>query len=419
MSSAIDRAQFVPRVGVGLLVLFGLSGCPHTRDRSAPCSTETAALDAPAAGPRELLHQVDESIVQLRKSCTALRAALAGPGIARQLARAKLAEETPEIALAELTAIGDPAIAIRRAELFDRIGRPADARGALAPALLVDEDARAQWRLLSIAIAARAGNVSQMTSVLAASPLPERPRLAHRAVADVAESQLAALAQTSSEELVQEAGDRLEQLHGPAAARPAREQAVALASDDADRWDAVARARIASGAIDEALAAWDKAAAIAPAQPRFRVTPIQALVIAGAQPRASARALALAAAARAGTDTELLVTASAGAAAAGNPALAAALAAEARARRPGDGRLAFLLAQRLAEAGDVRAAAAGYAELLVCGAHGRAWHRHEVAARLQALDAALVQEQLARTRACTVEPDDLATYVATLRARNR
>ncbi len=257
MSSAVDRAQFVPRLGVGVLVLLGLSGCPHTREKSAPCSTETAPLDVPAAGPRELLHQVDETVVQLRKSCNALREAVAGPGIARQLARARIEDDRPEIALAELTAIGDPAIALRRAELFDRIGRPADARGALAPALLVDDDARAQWRLLSIAIAARAGNVAAMTSVLADAPLPERPRLAHRAVADVAETQLAALAVTSAEELVQEAGDRLEQLHGPAVALPARERAVELAPDDADRWDALARARIASGAIDAALAAWD------------------------------------------------------------------------------------------------------------------------------------------------------------------
>jgi hypothetical protein len=59
-----------------------------------------------------------------------------------------------------------------------------------------------------------------------------------------------------------------------------------------------------------------------------------------------------------------------------------------------------------------------YAELLACGAHGRAWHRHEVAGRLLQLgDRAIVRAALAAPRPCTtVEPDDLATYVDTLRA---
>ncbi|MGK4302236.1 hypothetical protein, partial [Klebsiella pneumoniae] len=58
---------------------------------------------------------------------------------------------------------------------------------------------------------------------------------------------------------------------------------------------------------------------------------------------------------------------------------------DARALRTGDGRLAFLVAQRLAEAGETRAAAEAYAELLACGAHGKPWHRHEVAGKLLGL----------------------------------
>jgi hypothetical protein len=407
---------------VGLLVLAGLYGCHRSGSDPAPCSTETAVLDTletRAAGPRELLHAVDETVTQLRTTCNALREALTGPGIARQLARARFADDRPEIALAELSAIGHPAVALRRAELLDRLGRPHDARAALAPALLVDDDAQAQWRLLSVASAARSNDTARVASEIAAAPLPDRPRLAHRAVADASEAQLPALAMAADVELVQAAGDRLEQLRGPAAARPARERAVSLDAANADRWDALARARIADGAIDDALAAWDRAAAIAPAQPSFRIAPIQALGIAGAPDRAKTRALALAQAARTRGDVDLLVTASAGAAAAADPALALALARDARARRPADGRLAFLLAQRLAEAGDVAGAAAAYADLLVCGAHGRAWHRHEVAARLQALDAATVRTELARGRACTaVEPTDLDTYLAGLRTRN-
>lgn len=84
----------------------------------------------------------------------------------------------------------------------------------------------------------------------------------------------------------------------------------------------------------------------------------------------------------------------------------------------------FLVAQRLAEAGQVKDAADAYAELLVCGAHHRAWHRHEVAGKLLELatqsDAAhaTVQAAVAARRTCeTVEPDDLTTYTAPLLAR--
>ena len=69
----------------------------------------------------------------------------------------------------------------------------------------------------------------------------------------------------------------------------------------------------------------------------------------------------------------------------------------------------------------MRAAADAYAELLVCGAHGRAWHRHEVAGKLLTLSGtstdarAVVLAAIAEKRACTtVEPDNLTTYVTGL-----
>jgi cytochrome c-type biogenesis protein CcmH/NrfG len=193
-----------------------------------------------------------------------------------------------------------------------------------------------------------------------------------------------------------------------------------LDPDDADRWDALARSRIAAGAIDDALTAWDRASTLAPAQPTFRVAPIRALVIAGDQARARMRAKDLATFARTRGDVELLVAASAGATAAADGKLAIELARDARARRPSDGRLVFLVAQRLAEAGDARAAAEVYVDLLVCGAHGRAWHRHEVAGRLVALgDPTVVTAALDGPRRCAaVDEDDLATYVATLRTKS-
>ncbi|HUS64654.1 MAG TPA: hypothetical protein VMZ28_08945, partial [Kofleriaceae bacterium] len=122
--------------------------------------------------------------------------------------------------------------------------------------------------------------------------------------------------------------------------------------------------------------------------------------------------------ARAAHDADRLAQASAAAAAAGDARAAVTLAREARAARPGDGSLAFLLGERLAGARDVTGAAAVWADLLACGAHGRAWHRHEVSGRLLKLaasgDAAVraITAALRAPRTCaTVEPDDLAPYL--------
>ena len=80
------------------------------------------------------------------------------------------------------------------------------------------------------------------------------------------------------------------------------------------------------------------------------------------------------------------------------------------------------LGERLTAARDPGAARV-FAELLLCGAHGRPWHRHEVSARLAALagEAAsklLVVAALAAQPPCApVEPADLAIYVDALRAQ--
>jgi tetratricopeptide (TPR) repeat protein len=397
-------------------VVVGL-GCRGQPSPPSPCPDLTRELDAPAAGARALAHRVDDAIAAAR-SCPDLDGAARGPGIGRELARARILDAHPEAALAELTSLLHPAVAIRRAELLDRLGRPGDAVGAIAPALLLDADAQLAQTLYAISNAVRSRSPGEAARRIATAALPDRPRLAHRAAADCPEAGLSELAALGPE-LATAVADRIEHDRGPAAARGAREQAVALEPDDADAWDALGRARIAAGATDDALAAWDRASTIAPGQPTFRVAPIRALVIAGNTARARARANDLAADARKRADVELLVTASAGAAAAADGALAIELAREARRNRPGDGRLAFLLGQRLAEGGDARAAADAYAELLTCGAHGRAWHRHEVAGRLLALGAAaIVNAALAAPRACVVvEPEDLATYVDTLRAK--
>ena len=388
------------------------------------CDGVSRALDRLAAAQlsgRLLGGLVDDALAHAR--CDDLEGAITGSSPAHQLARARLADATPDTALAALTARRDPAVRLRRAELLDRLGRSADALHELA-GLPLDPEAATLSRMLEISVAARAGKPADVARLIAAAPLPEQPRLAFRAAADASEQTLAPLALAGTLDLATAAADRLEQLHGPAAALAARERIATLDASVAESWDALGRARIAAGQIDDALAAWDRAIELAPAQPAYRIAPIQALVIAGAADRARSRARALAVTARAGRAVELLVTASAAAAAARDAPLAVQLARDARAQRTGDGRLAFLVAERLAEAGEARASAEAYAELLACGAHGRPWHRHEVAGKLLVLagqsDAAraLVTAALDTPRACTtVDPDDLATYVDGLRAR--
>jgi tetratricopeptide (TPR) repeat protein len=265
----------------------------------------------------------------------------------------------------------------------------------------------------------RAGRYAAVASRIAAADLPDRPRLAFRAASDAPADALAALAAAATEpELATSIADRLEAERGPAAALGARELAAAKGPDRAEHHDALARARLAAGQRDAALAAWDRAAALAPLQPLYRLSPIRALA-AGDREGACARAAALAAAAR--TIEPLLVAASA-AATCGDHPRAVELARAAQALRPGDGRLTFTLGEHLADAGDP-AAAPVLTELLICGAHGRAWHRHEVAARLLAIavdptGVARVRAALDAPRTCPpIDAADLAGYVDALRAK--
>lgn len=370
---------------------------------------------------RLLAGLVDEAISAAR--CDNVRAAIKGSTPAHQLARARVDDGKPALALAALTSTTEPAIRYRRAELLDRLGRGGEALSEL-DGVVLDDEAATLARLLRVSTAAKAMKVDDIARTIEQAPLAEQPRLAHRAVEDAPVDGLAALAQTGTLELALAAADRLEPLQGPAAVLPARARIVQLDPSVAEHWDALGRARIASGQIDEALAAWDRAIEIAPAQPAFRIAPIRALAIAAEPARARSRAGSLAKQARNRGDVELLITASSGAAAAGDGKLAIELAREARKKRSGDGRLAFLVAQRLAEAGQAADAADAYAELLVCGAHGRAWHRHEVAGKLRTLagtraDArTAVLAALDAKRTCEpVDAADLAQYITGLRER--
>jgi tetratricopeptide (TPR) repeat protein len=267
----------------------------------------------------------------------------------------------------------------------------------------------------------RAGRYAAAAARIAAAELPERPALAFRAASDAPPAALAVLAATAAEsELAAAVADRLEQDRGPEAALAARERAAADAPDRAEHHDALARARLATGQREAALAAWDRAAELAPLQPLYQLVPIRALVALGDRERACARARAIAAAAA--NQIERLLVAASAAAACGDHPRAIELARVARDQRPRDGRLVFNLGERLADAGDPTAASV-LAELLICGASGRAWHRHELAARLVAIAAdpeasRRVREALDAPRACPpVATEELTGYLESLRSK--
>ena len=102
-------------------------------------------------------------------------------------------------------------------------------------------------------MAAHAGNHEEVARVIATAPLVDQPRLAFRAAGDAPADALASLARVGPLELAVAAADRLEQLQGPAAVLDARERVVTLDASVAEHWDALARARIAAGKVDDAL----------------------------------------------------------------------------------------------------------------------------------------------------------------------
>ncbi|HLU67283.1 MAG TPA: hypothetical protein VKZ63_13455 [Kofleriaceae bacterium] len=388
----------------------------------AGLSRALAAIDRSQFSGPVLAGLVDDAVAAA--DCVEAR----GEGDAFRLARARLRADRPAEALAELPAGSrEPAVRLRRAELLDALGRPAEALAeldGLPPGARPDDE---RLRSLRVPSLAASGRVAEAAALVRAAPLPERPALATRAVAAAPAGALGALAAAAGDEpdLLAAAADRIEKVAGPAAALEVRERAAAAAPDRAEPWDALGRARLASGQLDAALEAWDRAAAAAPAQPAYRLAPIRALAASGEAARARERAMRVIAAARRRGIAEALVTGSAAAAAAGDARLAVELAREAQAARPGDGRLAFLVAERLTEAGEREAAAAALVELLVCGARGRPWHRHEVAGRLLRLarDPAArpaVTAALDAPRRCeTVDPAGLTVFVDGVRGAAR
>ncbi|HTE50422.1 MAG TPA: hypothetical protein VK698_06090 [Kofleriaceae bacterium] len=422
---ALSRSQISGRLLLGL-VEDAVAAAPSCADAAALAAVDRVGRVGPAAGP------------------------------VAALARARLLADRPDRALAALPGeASEPAVHLQRAEILAALGRPAEAlaawerfsasapgdlpaRAARAEGLLAlgraDDAARAAGppphldpalREAYVAAVAAAGRERETAAAIASAPVPERPELARRAVEVAPVDALARLGEVpgATADLVASIADRLESKEGAAAVVSLRRRAADAEPRNADRADALARALSAAGLLDQAVDAWDRAATLAPAQPAYSLAPIRALAAAGHGARARRRARALAATARAAADADRLLTASAGAAAAGDEEASVVLVRDAIRVRPGDGRLVFALGERLAGAGDRPGAAGVWAELLACGAHGRPWHRHEVAGRLVGLasDAAstrVVQAALEARRACApVDPEDLAGFVALAKQR--
>src|SRR5689334_955730 len=107
--------------------MVALTACRQNENPHSPCPALTQQLAAlPVDNPRVLLHRVDELVAASVGQCADLVSAARGTGIAGQLALARSVDDRPAEAVSWLAAIGDPAIALRRAELYDRLGRPTD-----------------------------------------------------------------------------------------------------------------------------------------------------------------------------------------------------------------------------------------------------------------------------------------------------
>lgn len=437
-----------------------------TRAGCASTARAVRALDARITGPTALPAVVLEGLLEDAR----LAASSCGdPGWRHELARIggvaatmALAPEPGDDAglasaldaLAPLPAV--PVVLYRRARLEHRRGHTAAAIRALEHALADDEQpaARAQLALLvpdperglavldagrtptathaagtddPVATAraillVRAGRLGDAARAVVAAPPVHRRALAVRVVEAGGVEALERWHELSEAgvELLAAAGDRLQQLGKPGRASDCLARAAALAPDDADLAIALAEASTAAGEVERAIAAWDRAASLQPALERAALAPIELLAGARRPADARARARALADGARRAQDADQLARAAMAAALADDPRAALALIREARALRPTDGRLQALAADRLA-AVDARAALAAYVELLVCGAHGRPWHRHELVARI--VETATARDLTGEARAliaapsscAPVGPGELASYLDEVR----
>ena len=381
---------------------------------------------------------VEEMLQRGYGLCDATKTAAWRPGVATSLARS-LMEEDAARAVATLTKAPRAAVVLqRRAELYFAMGRDAEGREILIDSLRLDDDNEVRAlaaRLIRlsgdperarslcqgyesdviapqrVAALSALGRADEVHRELANAAIHIRPELAVAAIgASKNVEELVALPTAGPEVLL--AAARAEGISSTIAVRVLR-RATELDRQNADLWIALAEAEEVEGEIPAAIAAWDRAAALAPGAQRPVLAPIRLLASVGDNAKAVLRALKLSADARAKKNAEALHLASLAFRYAGDVSRAVAHAEEAVALRPGEGRLQSELAHRLEEAERVPEAAKVLSRLLVCGSRGRPWHRHEVAARLVALVGAdAVATEVAAVACAVVDPEGLRSQLA-------
>lgn len=394
--------------------------------------------------PRSYRGLVEELLQAAQSTCSdqGARKALKAQqkGIAPRLALSLL--ETDAKASLELAgnARGNAALLVRRSELLFQLERHEEARAAVVESITLHDDA--QLRATAVRLTLLAGKPEQALLLCGTRAAPDLQALRVGALASLARYEEVYQAVQSAplhvqSELAEHAARfaksplvMVEAASAPALlvlavaqsladAEPAtslalRVRAAAQLPDDADVHIALAESLEAQGRGREAIVAWDRAAAIAPAAERATLAGIRLLADTGSGKQALARAARLQKNAERSQKADDWRMASLAHRYAGSPLRAVELAKLALSARPGDGRLTSELASRQEEANQKSGAKLTLTSLLVCGAHGRPWHRHEIMARLAALaDEDEIKELASRPTCTAVEPEDLAAHLAT------
>ncbi len=366
----------------------------------------------------------------------------AGTGAAESIALSLIVSD-PQVALNHLASASDSAAILRRrAQLLFKVEKHQAGRDALAASLRFEEDAKTRIRVARMftldgdAGAAlelcqgqdsarfavpRAGAFAALGQYKDAihqvdkSPLHLRQDVADEAARFALNPTQFANEKTASAEVLVALQIRLgPQL--PDRGAELLERALLLKPDDGDLWIALATLFETTARPTDAISAWDEAAKYTPGAERPILAPIRILKDENRSREALRRATSLATAAKSsGTGAaEALRMASLGYRYAGDHQAALAYGRRSLASRPGDGRLVFELSARLEEAGKPERAVEVLSKLLVCGARGQAWHRHEVAARLSNLVGSdAINEHIGKSKitCAPVDAEDLRRHL--------
>ncbi len=283
--------------------------------------------------------------------------------------------------LASLRYEDDEDTRVRVARLLNFAG---DAKAALELCEGRDGDA---FRLPRAGALAAMGLNSRVIAQIDAAPLHLRQEIAEEAARLAADPMKLASESLAGAELLVALRNRM----GPGLedrGAALLQRAAQLQPEEGDLWTALATTLEGIARPMDALQAWDEAAKRNIGAEKPILAPIRILREEGHAAKALARAAQLADKAEAAANSkrpEALRLAGLAYRYAGDSKKAVHFARDAVKSRPGDGRLTFELASRLEEDSQREAAAEVLSTLLVCGARGQAWHRHEVAAQLTLL----------------------------------